>query len=50
MTQPDQLLYFNGRSRAEPIRMLYALADKEFKDDRVAFNDWPQKKLGMVKH
>jgi len=31
----DKLVYFNLRARAEPIRMLYALAGKPLNDVRV---------------
>ena len=47
MSEPDKLLYFDGRARAEPIRMLYALAGEKLTDERLNFrNEWPEKKSG----
>ena len=47
MSQADKLLYFNGRARAEPIRMLYALAGEKLTDDRFDyFKEWKQRKPG----
>ena len=40
----DRLEYFDIRARAEPIRMLYALAGTEFEDDRFQFSDWRTRK------
>ncbi|KAF8572165.1 hypothetical protein P879_00235 [Paragonimus westermani] len=36
-----QLTYFNGRGRAEYIRMVLHAADLEFEDHRIEMNDWP---------
>lgn len=41
MAAKDQLLYYNLRARAEAIRMLYALAGKEFEDKRFSPEEWP---------
>ena len=46
MAQQDHLLYFNIRARAEPIRMLYAIAEKELNDERINPEDWPARKPG----
>ena len=46
MGQQDTLLYFGVRARAEPIRMLYALADQKFEDQRITFEKWSAKKAG----
>ncbi|KAA3678353.1 prostaglandin-H2 D-isomerase / glutathione transferase [Paragonimus westermani] len=37
-----QLTYFNGRGRAEYIRMVLHAADLEFEDHRIDMNDWPK--------
>lgn len=34
------LYYFNGRGRAEVIRMLFAVADIAYNDKRIDFDDW----------
>ena len=44
--QKDKLLYFDGRARAEAIRMLYAVAEKEFEDVRVMGESWTAAKPG----
>lgn len=36
----DKLLYFDSRGRAEPIRMLYALAGEPLIDERVSMEEW----------
>ncbi|KAF6039991.1 HPGDS [Bugula neritina] len=35
------LSYFNVRGRAEPIRMLFALAEVDYTDKRISHVDWP---------
>merc|ERR1711976_1135150 len=35
-----KLTYFNGRGRAESIRMTLAAAGVEFEDNRITFEDW----------
>ncbi|KAF6773372.1 hypothetical protein AHF37_07407 [Paragonimus kellicotti] len=37
-----QLTYFNGRGRAEYIRMVLHAADLEFEDHRIEMKDWRQ--------
>jgi len=39
-----KLHYFNGRGRAETIRMIFAVAGQKFEDDRIEFQDWPNRK------
>ena len=46
--QLDKLLYFNVRGRAEAIRIMYALAEQEFIDERLTIGDWITKKPGQV--
>ena len=36
----DKLLYSSARARAEPIRMLYALAGQQLQDDTVTQAEW----------
>lgn len=40
------LSYFNVRGRAEPIRMLFALAEVDYTDKRISHVDWPALKSG----
>ena len=44
MTSEDKLVYFDARSRGEPTRMVYALAGKSLKEERVTAEQWPSKK------
>ena len=46
MASGDKLVYFDVRARGEPTRMLYALAGKSLKDERVTFEQWPSQKEG----
>ncbi|CAJ0575007.1 unnamed protein product, partial [Mesorhabditis spiculigera] len=39
-----RLTYFDAMGRAEPSRLLFALAEVEFEDKRIAARDWPQVK------
>jgi glutathione S-transferase len=39
-----RLSYFNLRGRAEPIRILFKLANQTFDDKRIEFSEWPQLK------
>ena len=39
-----KLSYFNGRGRAEVIRLILAQAGVEYEDKRIAFEDWGQLK------
>lgn len=39
-----EIVYFDIRARAEPIRVLLALAGQPFTDTRVTFDDWPNHK------
>lgn len=43
----DKLIYFNVRARGEAIRMMYSIAGKELIDERVSFEEWPEKKKGI---
>lgn len=40
-----KLSYFDVRGRAEVSRMLFALAEVKFTDERVSHADWPSRKL-----
>ena len=40
------LTYFNGRGRAEVSRLLFALADVEYEDERIVSENWPKMKPG----
>jgi len=46
MAEKDQYIYFDVRARGEAIRMLYAVAKKEFTNQVVTFADWPAVKEG----
>jgi len=37
---PHKLVYFDGRGRGELIRLLFAQAGVEYKDERISFGDW----------
>ena len=39
-----KLYYFNGRGRAENIRLLLALAGQDYEDYRVSMEEWKQLK------
>lgn len=43
------LSYFDVRGRAEPSRMLFALAEVKYTDKRVSHLDWPQFKPSKYK-
>lgn len=43
------LSYFDIRGRAEPIRMLFMLAEVKFTDRRVSYADWPDMKSSKWK-
>ncbi|XP_067942573.1 glutathione S-transferase 3-like [Watersipora subatra] len=47
MAQSDKLVYFSVRARGEPIRMLYALAEKSLDEDRHDFFQWDKLKSGI---
>ena len=36
-----KLTYFNGRGRAETIRLIFAVAKQEFVDERIERDNWP---------
>lgn len=40
------LYYFNGRGRAEVIRMLFAAAGVQYTDKRFEFNEWDRYRKG----
>lgn len=40
----DRLEYFDVRARAEPLRMMYALTDTKYEDERFPFTEWPTRK------
>lgn len=42
-----RLIYFDGRGRAELIRLIFAVANKPYEDVRVHVKDWPDMKSGM---
>ncbi|XP_067942737.1 probable glutathione S-transferase 7 [Watersipora subatra] len=44
MVNEDKLKYFDLYARAEPTRMLYAVAGQPLQDVRVSFKDWPAMK------
>ena len=48
MASGDKLVYFDVWARGEPTRMLYALAGKPLKDERVTFEQWPSQKEGKL--
>ena len=35
-----KLIYFNGRGRGEPARLILAQAGVEYEDERIEFEDW----------
>ncbi|CAG9539663.1 unnamed protein product [Cercopithifilaria johnstoni] len=39
--EPFKLIYFNGRGRAEVIRLLFAQADVSYEDIRINRTEWP---------
>ncbi|CAH8563131.1 unnamed protein product [Schistosoma turkestanicum] len=39
-----KVIYFNGRGRAESIRMTLVAAGVDFEDERISFQDWPKLK------
>jgi hypothetical protein len=42
-----KLSYFNIMGRAEVSRLLFAVADEVYEDDRFMYDEWPTRKLGM---
>ncbi|KAK3103108.1 hypothetical protein FSP39_016515 [Pinctada imbricata] len=44
MSKKDKLIYFNGRGRAEVIRLVYAAAGVEYEDKRVQGEEWSKLK------
>ena len=36
-----KLIYFNGKGRAEPARLILAQAGVDYEDHRIEFADWP---------
>ena len=43
------LYYFNGRGRAEILRMLFAAAAVKYMDKRFDFNEWDKYRKGKLK-
>ena len=43
MTQ-FKLLYFNGRGRAEYLRLILAAANQKYEDARIEMSEWPKLK------
>ena len=41
-----KLTYFNIQARGEVSRILFALADVKYEDNRIEFDDWPSLKKG----
>jgi len=41
-----KLTYFNGRGRAEIMRLIFAVAGQEYVDDRIDREEWPKHKSG----
>lgn len=39
-----KLTYFNGRGRAEPIRMIFAAKNQSFEDERLTFDEFKKRK------
>ena len=39
-----KLIYFNGRGRGEPARLVLAQAGVEYEDERIEFSEWPDLK------
>ena len=39
-----KLLYFNGRGRAEYLRLIFAAAGQQYEDARIEMADWPKYK------
>ena len=42
-----KLIYFDGRGRAESIRMVFAASGTPFEDVRIQTQDWPKMKTSM---
>ena len=40
------LYYFNGRGRAEILRMMFAAANVKYMDKRFEFNEWDKYRKG----
>lgn len=46
-SQKPKILYFDGKGRAETARILLAQAGIDFDDERISFDEWQKKKVGM---
>lgn len=44
-----KLIYFNGRGRAETIRLLFAQAQVKYEDVRIEKDQWPTLKESKLK-
>lgn len=42
-----KLIYFNGRGRMEPVRLMFALKGEKYEDFRIERADWPKYKEQM---
>jgi len=43
-----KLTYFNGRGRAEIMRLVFAVADVKYEDIRIADEEWPALKPSEI--
>ena len=49
ITMPNYTLYyFNGRGRAEILRMMFAAANVKYMDKRFEFNEWDKYRKGKI--
>jgi glutathione S-transferase len=48
MLHQYKLVYFNGRGKAEPTRLLFAAAGVKYEDFRVDFSKWPEEKKSKL--
>ena len=48
-SEKDKLMYFPLRARAEAVRMLYAVADRQFEDVKLSGESWQNYKKGELR-